>query len=117
MTAMSGSPADNAAARAEWPLDPAVAYLNHGGYGVAPDAVLTRQAEWRRRIEANPMQFMTRELAPLWRAAVAALAAHLGARGDDLVFVANATAGCNAVLRSLDFGSGDEILVTNLAYG
>jgi isopenicillin-N epimerase len=118
MTAMLGSPAaGSAAARAQWPLDPAVAYLNHGGYGVAPNAVLARQAEWRRRIEANPMQFMTRELAPLWRAAAAALAAHLGARGDDLVFVANATAGCNAVLRSLDFAPGDEILVTNLAYG
>jgi len=117
MTAMSGSPADNAAARAEWPLDPAVAYLNHGGYGVAPNAVLARQACWRRRIEANPMQFMTRELVPLWRQAAATLAAHLGARGDDLVFVANATAGCNAVLRSLDFRPGDEILTTSLGYG
>jgi isopenicillin-N epimerase len=117
MTAISGSPNGNGAARAEWPLDPAVAYLNHGGYGVAPNAVLARQAEWRRRIEANPTHFMTRELAPLWRQAAAALAAHLGARGDDLVFVANATAGCNAVLRSLDFAPGDEILLTSLAYG
>jgi isopenicillin-N epimerase len=109
--------ATGAAARAEWPLDPAVTYLNHGGYGVVPNAVLARQAEWRRRIEANPMQFMTRELAPLWRRAAATLAAHLSARGDDLVFVANATAGCNAVLRSLDFRPGDEILLTSLAYG
>ncbi|HEX6841907.1 MAG TPA: aminotransferase class V-fold PLP-dependent enzyme [Stellaceae bacterium] len=113
---MSGSPAGGAA-RAEWPLDPAVTYLNHGGYGVVPNAVLARQAEWRRRIEANPMQFMARELAPLWRQAAATLAAHLGARGEDLVFVANATAGCNAVLRSLDFRPGDEILLTSLAYG
>jgi isopenicillin-N epimerase len=118
MTAMLGLPTDgSAAAPAEWPLDPAIAYLNHGGYGVAPNAVLARQAEGRRRIEMNPMQFMTRELAPAWRQAAAALAVHLGARGDDLVFVANATAGCNAVLRSLDFRPGDEILVTSLAYG
>ena len=117
MTAMSGSPGDSARARTEWPLDPAVAYLNHGGYGVAPNAVLARQAEWRRRIETNPMHFMTRELAPLWRQAAAALAAHLGARGDDLVFLANATAGSNAVLRSLDFAPGDEMLLTSLAYG
>jgi isopenicillin-N epimerase len=60
---------------------------------------------------------MTRELPAAWRAAAAALAAHLGARGNDVVFVANATAGCNAALRSLDFSPGDEILVTNLAYG
>ena len=114
---MRGPPAYGAAARAEWPLDPAVANLNHGGYGVTPNAVLAAQAEWRRRIEANPMRFMTRELPAAWRAAAAALAAHLGARGEDVVFVANATEGCNAVLRALDFRAGDEILVTDLAYG
>jgi isopenicillin-N epimerase len=117
VTAARATPVFGAAARAEWPLDPAVAYLNHGGYGVAPNAVLAAQADWRRRIEADPMRFMTRELPAAWRAAAATLAAHLGARGDDVVFVANATAGCNAVLRSLDFRPGDEILVTNLAYG
>ena len=25
-----------AALKSAWPLDPAVTYLNHGGYGVAP---------------------------------------------------------------------------------
>ena len=114
---MRGTAAPGAAARAEWPLDPDVAYLNHGGYGVTPNAVLEAQVRWRRRIEANPMQFMTRELPGAWRAAAAALAAQLGARGEDVVFAANATEGCNAVLRSLRFGGGDEILVTDLAYG
>jgi isopenicillin-N epimerase len=114
---MQAPPAYGAAARAAWPLDPDVAYLNHGGYGVSPNAVLAAQASWRRRIEANPMKFMTRELPAAWRAAAAALAAYLGARGEDVVFVANATEGCNAVLRSLDFRAGDEILVTDLAYG
>jgi isopenicillin-N epimerase len=106
-----------AALRREWPLDPAVTYLNHGGYGVAPHRVLQAQAEWRARIEGNPTRFMRRELAPAQREAASRLAAFLGASGDDLVFVDNATAGVNAVLRSLDFRSGDEILVTNLAYG
>jgi isopenicillin-N epimerase len=114
---MHEPPAYGAATRADWPLDPAVTYLNHGGYGVTPNAVLAAQAELRRRIEANPMKFMTRELPAAWREAAAALAAHLGARGEDVVFVANATEGCNAVLRSLDFRAGDEILVTDLAYG
>lgn len=106
-----------AALKCEWPLDPAVTYLNHGGYGVAPHRVLQAQAEWRARIEGNPTRFMRRELAPAQREAASRLAAFLGASGDDLVFVDNATAGVNAVLRSLDFRSGDEILVTNLAYG
>jgi isopenicillin-N epimerase len=110
------APAYGAAARGDWPLDPAVTYLNHGGYGVAPNEVLAVAAEWRARIERNPMAFITEELAGAWRQAAATLAAHLGARGEDLVFVGNATEGCNAVLRSLDFRPGDEIVVTDLAY-
>lgn len=106
-----------AALRGEWPLDPAVAYLNHGGFGVTPNKVLREQEIWRRRIERNPTGFFVKELPGLLRAAAATLAAHLGAEGEDLVFVENATAGCNAVLRSLSFAPGDEILVTTLGYG
>jgi len=101
----------------EWPLDPAVTYLNHGSYGVAPHRVLRAQAEWRARIEANPTRFMRRELEAAQRQAATRLAAFLGAYGDDLVFVDNATAGISAVLRSLDVAPGDEILITSLAYG
>ncbi|HET6658059.1 MAG TPA: aminotransferase class V-fold PLP-dependent enzyme [Gaiellaceae bacterium] len=45
------------------------------------------------------------------------LAAFLGARGDDLVFVPNATSGLNAVIRSLELGPEDEILTTAHEYG
>ena len=45
------------------------------------------------------------------------MAAFIGARGEDLVFVDNATAGVNAVLRSLAIEAGDEILVTDHNYG
>jgi isopenicillin-N epimerase len=38
-------------------------------------------------------------------------------RGDDVVFVDNATTGANAVLRSFPLAAGDEILVTDLGYG
>ena len=106
-----------AALRPQWPLDPAVTYLNHGGYGVTPSAVLREQESWRLRIERNPTRFFSEELPALLREAATALAAYLGARGEDVVFVDNATTGCNAVLRSLDFTPGDEILVTSLAYG
>ncbi len=46
-----------------------------------------------------------------------ALAAFLNAGGNDLVFVDNATTGCNAVLRSLSFRSGDDVLLLSHAYG
>ena len=117
-TGVSPAPAEwGAALRGLWPLDPAITYLNHGGYGVTPDAVRQEQDAWRRRIERNPMRFFSRELAPALRQAAAALGEQLGARPADIVFVDNATAGCNAVLRSLDFAPGDEILVTSLGYG
>jgi isopenicillin-N epimerase len=40
----------------------------------------------------------------------------VGARPDDLVFVQNATSGCNAVLGSLALSPGDEIVITNHGY-
>jgi isopenicillin-N epimerase len=100
-----------------WPLDPAVNYLNHGGYGVTPHEVLKVQAGLHARIERNPTQFMTLEYPSAIREAAAVLARFVGASADDLVFIDNATSGCNAVLQSQALKPGDEILVTNLTYG
>jgi isopenicillin-N epimerase len=105
-----------AARRADWPLDPEIAYLNHGGYGVTPKPALAAQEDWRRRVERNPTGFMVRELPAALRQAAGAVAAAVGAAAADLVFVENATSGINAVLRSLRLGAGDEILITSLAY-
>ena len=105
------------AIRHEWDLDPAFLTVNHGSYGATPRAVLAAQAEWRWRMEAQPTRFMERELPTALRAAATRLAAFLGARGPDTVFVENATVGCNAVLRSLSFAPGDEILVLGHGYG
>ena len=102
--------------RRHWGLDPAVSYLNHGSYGACPTAVLAEQSRLRAGMEADPVRFFTRELAPRLDAALAALGAFVGAAPSDLAFVSNATAGVNAVLRSLDFKPGDEILVTDHAY-
>lgn len=106
-----------AAVRELWPLDPTLTYLNHGGFGVTPREVSLVAAAWRERIERNPSRFMSQELPALLRQSAATLASYLGAQGEELGFVDNATGGCNAVLRSLRFARGDEILITNLAYG
>lgn len=114
--------------RAEWPLDPELIYLNHGTVGVAPRRVLAAQQALREQMERNPSAFMLRELtgdkpAP-WRPgptrmreAAAAVASFVGVRGEDFVFTPNVTHAINAVLRSFPFEKGDEILVTDLAYG
>jgi isopenicillin-N epimerase len=109
-------PLYGAAAKAEWGLAPELANLNHGSFGSTPSAVMAAQDAWRRRIEANPTKFMSRESRPALREAARRVAAELGADGDDIVFSENATSAANAVLRSLDFKPGDEILITSLGY-
>jgi isopenicillin-N epimerase len=102
--------------RSLWSLDPSVNYLNHGSYGACPRPVLALQASLREELEREPVDFLSARLPARLQAAREALAAFLGADPADLVFVSNATAGVNAVLRSLAFGPGDELLVTSHTY-
>jgi len=99
-----------------WALDPKVVFLNHGSFGACPREVLAHQAALRSEMEAEPVRFLSREIDERLDAARAALAGFLGADADDLAFVTNATSGVNAVVRSLAFASGDELLTTDHAY-
>lgn len=102
--------------RAHWTLDPEVVFLNHGSFGACPRAVLGEQDRLRAQIEREPVQFFMHALEPLLDAARAEVAAFVGARPEDLVFVRNATAGVNAVLGSLRLEPGDELLTTDHVY-
>jgi isopenicillin-N epimerase len=99
-----------------WSLDPAVAYLNHGSFGACPTTVLAVQAALRQEMEREPVDFLVETLPARLNAARDSLSAFLGADPAGLVFVPNATAGVNAVLRSLMLESGDELLLTNHTY-
>src|SRR6185369_7588854 len=110
-----------------WLLDPGCIYLNHGTVGAPPRRVLAAQQALRDEIERQPSRFILRELhleqpAP-WRAqsrlreALERVAPFIGARADDLAFVTNVTTGVTAVLRSVPLGPGDEVVITDLAYG
>ncbi len=112
----------------EWSLDPSLTYLNHGTVGVTPRRVLAAQRAIRDEIERHPARFLLRELnevgappgvgeTPRLRVAAGKVAAFLGARAEDLVFVDNATTGANAVVRSFDLRPGDQVLVNDLSYG
>lgn len=125
---MSPSPEFGRPMRAEWALDPAITYLNHGTVGAPPRRVLAAQQAIRDAVERQPSAYLLRETAKLgtdllrpgtsrMRSAAAAVAGFVGSRPEDLVFVDNATTGVNTVLRSLDLGAGDEILVTDHTYG
>jgi isopenicillin-N epimerase len=79
--------------------------------------VLAAQETLRGEMERQPVQFLSRAaLQPRLRAAAGQLAAFLGAAGEDLVFVDNATTGVNAVLRSFALRPGDEVLITDHTY-
>jgi isopenicillin-N epimerase len=103
------------AVRDQWTLDWSWLHVNHGSFGAAPRAVLEMQQDWRRRMEAEPGRFMFRVLPEGLRASAERLGAFIGAASEDIVPVENATAGCNAVLRSLRLTAEDEVLV--LAHG
>src|SRR5690349_18313650 len=95
---------------AHWLLDPECTYLNHGTVGATPRRVLDRQHALREEMERQPSRFVLRELAcefpAPWRRvsrvreAIESVAAFVGSRGDDVVFVPNVTTGINAVLGS-----------------
>ncbi|WP_419552053.1 aminotransferase class V-fold PLP-dependent enzyme [Candidatus Poriferisodalis sp.] len=102
-----------------WLLDPEVLHLNHGSFGATPAAVLDAQNSIRERIEANPTRFFLEgEYQEALDEARRAVAQFVGADEGGTVFVTNATAGVNSVLRSLEPAllPGDEILVTDHEY-
>jgi isopenicillin-N epimerase len=99
-----------------WDLDPDVTFLNHGSFGACPRAVLAEQLRLRAEMESEPVRFMVERLEPLLDEARREVAWFVGAREQDLVFVPNATAGVNAVVRSMELSPGDELLTINHAY-
>jgi len=105
--------------RSEFYLEDGMTFLNHGSFGAVPRSVRVAQEEYRLQYERQPIRFAMRELPVLLRSTAATLGEFIGARGEDIVFVENASTGINAVVRSLfpHFKHGAEILTTSQVYG
>ncbi len=99
-----------------WLFDEGEIFLNHGSFGACPQAVLDEQTRWRQEMERQPLDFLDRRYHGLLAEARSVLAEFVGADQDDMGFVPNATGGVNAVLRSLDFKPGDELLMSDHEY-
>ena len=109
-------PSRSASPITEWALDPTVTFLNHGSFGACLRAILEVQRGWRDKLESNPVRMLGRDLEDLLDWSRSEIGGFVGASGDDLALMPNATAGINTVLRSLRWKAGDEVLATNHAY-
>lgn len=99
-----------------WLLDRSIAFLNHGSFGACPVPVLEHQTRLRREMETSPVRFMVERLPALLAAERQRVATFVNADPQDIAFVSNATSAVNAVLRSLAFAPGDELLTTDHLY-
>jgi isopenicillin-N epimerase len=104
------------AVRGEWNLDPDFLTVNHGSFGATPRAVTAAQRDWQDRMERQPTRFMATVLPTALRGAADDLGRFVGADGRDIVFLDNATTGCNAVLRAIALNPDDEVLILSHAY-
>ncbi len=102
--------------RGEFLIKSDLAFLNHGSFGAVPRVAFDEQNQWRERIEADPVDMIVRQGFPLLEAVKEKIGRWLGMAAADFGLVTNATEGINAVLRSLDFSPGDELLTTTHVY-
>ena len=103
--------------RHEFLLDPTVHFLNHGSFGATPRAVFAEYQHWQRRLELQPVLFLSRESDMLLKNSRAILGQFVHADAQDLVYIPNATHGVNIVARSFPLQPGDEILTSDHEYG
>ena len=103
--------------RSEFLLDPAVTFLNHGSFGACPKPVFAEYQRWQLELERQPVEFLGRRYHDLMADSRAALGTYLNAPADDLIYVDNATAGVNVVVKSLALEPGDEVVTTDHEYG
>lgn len=100
-----------------WSLDSDTVFLNHGSYGAVPLRVRREYSSIQDQIEKNPVRFLSRDLPERLMTTRHYVAQRLNVDPQGLVFVSNATSGVGAVLSSLPFTKGDEIVFHNHGYG
>jgi isopenicillin-N epimerase len=105
------------AVRDSWTLDPHRVHLNHGSFGAVPRPVREAQSRWRDLIDANPMRYYRTIRTPSIVSAREVGATFLRTAPEAVALVTNATAGVSTVLAGLGLRAGDEIVVTDHAYG
>ncbi len=100
-------------------LDSKVTFLNHGSFGACPKEIFNEYQSWQKKLENQPVKFLDqyRDFGPNMTNVRKALSKKINCNINNLVPVVNATTGLNAIIKSLHFQKGDEILMSNHEYG
>jgi isopenicillin-N epimerase len=79
--------------------------------------VTEARQKWIEELESEPMDFFMRQMEGCLEHARERLAEVVGTRGDNLIFVDNATFAMNIVAASFPLAPDDQVLATNHEYG
>lgn len=99
-----------------WSLDPSLTFLNHGSYGSCPRSVLEAQAEYRARMERDPVRFFKVDLERLLDGVRERIGQFVNCRAADVAPMPNATVALRTVIWNASLGPGDEVIVTDHEY-
>jgi len=100
-------------------LDNKVTFLNHGSFGACPKKIFNEYQSWQKKLEMQPVKFLDqfRDFGPNMTNVREALSKKINCNVNNLVPVVNATTGLNAIIKSLHFKKGDEVIMSNHEYG
>ena len=101
----------------DFDIRPGTIYLNHGSFGIAPRPVRAVERAHAEQLASEPHDYFVRRYLHVWTESRDALAQWLRAPRDTITLVDNATAAMNVVAHSFPLISGDEVLLTDHAYG
>ncbi|KAI8957316.1 PLP-dependent transferase [Daldinia sp. FL1419] len=103
----------------QFDFNPSHRNLNHGSFGASPRDVRNKLRLYQDRAEETPDAFIRYELPDILNECREAAAKLIRVPADTVVFVPNATAGVNTVLRNIAWNEDrkDEILYFSTIYG
>ena len=98
-------------------LDPDITFLNHGSYGACPKPVFKEYQDWQKKLENQPVQFMTNQVYLAMEKSRESMSEFVGCDAEELIFFQNPTTAVTNVIYNLDLKPGDEVLISNHEYG
>ena len=98
-------------------LDKNITFLNHGSYGSCPIPVFEDYQKWQRKLEKQPVEFLTNDLWEALKNSRVTLSKFVGCDEDEVLFFSNPTSAIANVINSLNLNDGDEVLMTDHEYG